>query len=1090
MVPVLIFSLVIVYWDEIKHGFRMRAQSKTIPFLSMNFVGREDALRDLMARVNFDSTETRIIGITGSPGFGKSTLAIQLAHRLIDQGVYVHYVDMTEFPNENVELVMAEKILKSSDIMAKTITFDRLLRWSRERAGHTLLILDNCDNVLHAQKDKLQNAIVQIVQASTSVKVIMTSREIALHVEHYTWYKVYELSPRASLSLLDKKIPNLKIAIEEKKKIAELTGNVPLALHIVGALLNLPDPPKPSSIIEELKSNPVITLSPTELPLKLRINASISLSYYYLDDNLKRVAHFLALFPGSFHKDAVLGIFKRYLDSKRTSESILLGQRELRALVERSLLEYNERTERYQYHRLIRDFLTTENTSVDTDFIDAFRNLFSSILYQKTVDFNHKYVDSLRFLDTERHNIHSLLQDLNKPASIPRYPLLLIVESVTLAIDASYLTCRFTSKDLIAFLSQTEDYLAINVVKFQDRTRVIQTEIKDISGRSRTLKEYYQRIYIQLTITFSNLLTELHDEQYATEFMEHRKHIVDTLSEQIEENVKGSSSNRNLDLTQNLDSVPLSPKAIHRRFYIYLGNHYLAQDQHSKVIQCQLRIIKDARECESANCTYREIGLMHYNGGNFDEALKFLDLSLDNEDNSPLLKMMILVEVSSILKLTNNYSQFNLSQLIDICHEVVSLEDQVLFNNWKLIVKAITIVNKAGRNVFFLEEKLFHIISTFTTEFQLQPKDALDFLRLIEKNNNHTKTVMWGSLLLKPFKNYSNFSKEEQINVLNIRLVTSLTYFKTFHFLKALDGMEQIYTTIANVNSRDMNLEGVHDTTCFYLIPRIKYLYPCYQSKLWPMANWLYRVYLFEFPIKIAYLTFIIPFNLQTTRGKENMNNNKQLSHSRSRAVSVGDSTSYPIQIVNDVIVTAGTELKHIVMSVYTILWPYLWLVVRVIFFILNILSVCIRLWILLALFFTYIGITLLVFASSLSHKVEAALFNTLQDPTTSQLRVYCLVLLSELTIFGIKVIAMLLKLFNNDWGVIWLCIYLVIFRNNLANVKPSFAKNYSDTCLLRLYFSWAWLIAKGFIQNRLRIIFFNIHVLLILFHLLFALIT
>lgn len=136
--------LFLVYRKEIIHGYNVSSLSKTLPHISENFVGREDEMQVLLSRVNFEITEIRIINIVGSPGFGKSTLAIQLGHKLVDQGVYVHYVNMEDLLSGSIELVLAEKILKSSDISAKTVTFDRLLQWARDRS---LLILDNCDNV-------------------------------------------------------------------------------------------------------------------------------------------------------------------------------------------------------------------------------------------------------------------------------------------------------------------------------------------------------------------------------------------------------------------------------------------------------------------------------------------------------------------------------------------------------------------------------------------------------------------------------------------------------------------------------------------------------------------------------------------------------------------------------------------------------------------------------------------------------------------------------------------------------------------------------------------------------------------------------
>ena len=139
----MLFTGLLHQFTEKIHESKVKVNSKTIPYLSKNFVGREYEMQELLATANFDSTEIKIIGIVGSPGFGKSTLAIQLGHRLIDEDVYITYIDMSEFPGENVQLVLAEKILysESNSIVAKTVTFDRLLGWVRERYSYMILIL-------------------------------------------------------------------------------------------------------------------------------------------------------------------------------------------------------------------------------------------------------------------------------------------------------------------------------------------------------------------------------------------------------------------------------------------------------------------------------------------------------------------------------------------------------------------------------------------------------------------------------------------------------------------------------------------------------------------------------------------------------------------------------------------------------------------------------------------------------------------------------------------------------------------------------------------------------------------------------------
>ena len=148
---VVVMSVLILYnFDGIIHTFKVQRQSRTLPYLSKNFVGRENELQDMIKTMNFSSDEVRVLNIIGPPGFGKSTLAIHLGHKLIDLGVGVHYINMAEYVKRNIQLVLAEKILTSSKKITK---FDKLLNWVGEREGdEVVLILDNCDEVLNSAK--------------------------------------------------------------------------------------------------------------------------------------------------------------------------------------------------------------------------------------------------------------------------------------------------------------------------------------------------------------------------------------------------------------------------------------------------------------------------------------------------------------------------------------------------------------------------------------------------------------------------------------------------------------------------------------------------------------------------------------------------------------------------------------------------------------------------------------------------------------------------------------------------------------------------------------------------------------------------
>ena len=1103
---IVLASLLIVYQKEIVHGYKVRSLSKTLPHISDNFVGREDEMQVLLAQVNFEITEIRIINIVGSPGFGKSTLAIQLGHRLIDQGVYVHYVNMEDLLSDgSIEQVLAVNILKSSGISAKTVTFDRLLQWARDRSGYTLLILDNCDNVLRGQLSKNQFilAVGSLVQTSTRIKVIMTSRETVVHIEHYTWYKVYQLSPKAAISLLDKKLPKVKVSLKEKEEISELTGNVPLALHIVGSLLMLEDPPSPDTVIEELKSNPVPFLSPKKLPIQLRIDASISLSYRYLDDDLKGVALFLAFFSGSFSKNAAIEISKRIQDIKLPNNSTAkVTQIELGTLVDRSLLEYNKRGGRYQFHRLIREFLLRMELSdsdieamvlVSNNFHIGFRNYFLKKLHLNTLDFNFKYVDSLTFLDTEKHNIYILLNALSNPALLSRHSLLMTINYVTLAIDAGYLTCRFTNFELANFFLKTVKYLDSNILEFQDHHG--SKTITDLSGTTWTQREYYQRIYIQLLITYSDLLAKIFDEEYALNFMEQRKIVVDLLSDEKSPPQFPSSSQQQYVHTSNSEfqscdcqqyeshkqeymhsaansdkpptkfqsssqsepvrspgSAPLSTKAQRRTFYINLGDRYLALGQHSKVAECQVKIIEEVKNCEQENCSYKNIGFMYWNLKNSEDAAKFLELSLEHDANNPISEAEILTKLFVIYNKirewpwTSEDKQHTLSRMISLCHKLMEMEDEVIFYNWNTIVKMMTVVNKVDENanINFLEERMFSIVSTPNTEFQLKPKDALEIVKVVEQTNNYSKTVLWGSLLLQPFKNYNNFSVEEKVNVLRIYLSTSKAKIKSWHFSEGFDGMEHVYKTIEQSielqNHRDTY--EMNSTACFYLIVRLKYVIPCYRDYLKKTAaavTVLISSSIHNLPMNLAYIVFVGP--LEFNSDIEASNNGAVVKMREpvrpSTDVAPTDSNMFGIQIVEDFVFTVNDYMVQSAwynyISTHYSCWRHLILYFCV--FSINVISVVIRLWVLCA-FFAFITTVSLIVCTLFLEAILAPLYNAVVlSPILPQAAREVFIALCDFLILSSKVQVQLLQ---NQVGFPWLLYYVQFSQLNLAQLYTS----------------------------------------------------
>ena len=109
------------------------------------FVGRETELEVLTDWIG----NSTIISIVGSPGFGKSTLAIHAGHEITEKGgVAVHYADLYEVQdmttlNEKLTFLILGEKRRSSEY---------LCRWASKLKVPTVFIFDNCDELLHNHK--------------------------------------------------------------------------------------------------------------------------------------------------------------------------------------------------------------------------------------------------------------------------------------------------------------------------------------------------------------------------------------------------------------------------------------------------------------------------------------------------------------------------------------------------------------------------------------------------------------------------------------------------------------------------------------------------------------------------------------------------------------------------------------------------------------------------------------------------------------------------------------------------------------------------------------------------------------------------
>ena len=84
-----------------------------------HFVGREEDIINITGYLDFYTSDVQVVHIVGPPGFGKSTLAMNIGQIFVRKWVKVHYVDVRQKMVRDID-TLAEKIVFSMVESRKT----------------------------------------------------------------------------------------------------------------------------------------------------------------------------------------------------------------------------------------------------------------------------------------------------------------------------------------------------------------------------------------------------------------------------------------------------------------------------------------------------------------------------------------------------------------------------------------------------------------------------------------------------------------------------------------------------------------------------------------------------------------------------------------------------------------------------------------------------------------------------------------------------------------------------------------------------------------------------------------------------------
>lgn len=262
-----------------------------LPGLSAPLIGRETDL----AAVRSELADHRLITLVGTPGVGKTRLAIEVARQVrVPGGIWLVRLDALDAATS-----ISQAVAETFNLSGEPALFERVA------GSEPLLVFDNCEHVV----DQVSELIGRLLDVTTRLRVLATS-QLPLGLDGERVYPVAPLRMADSVRLFtDRAIaarPRLELDPEATKTVAQLCfslDGLPLAIELAAARIKSLSV---QEIARRLDDRFALLQDPTSRrpPRRRALAAAIGWSYELLFPDDQRALWALACFSGGAPLDA------------------------------------------------------------------------------------------------------------------------------------------------------------------------------------------------------------------------------------------------------------------------------------------------------------------------------------------------------------------------------------------------------------------------------------------------------------------------------------------------------------------------------------------------------------------------------------------------------------------------------------------------------------------------------------------------------------------------------------------------------------------------------------------------------------------
>ena len=381
-----------------------------LPLNDNNFIGREEEIKEIASHLK--SQSTRIVGVHGPPGSGKSEVAIAVGHYLKRQGKAIYHIDLTDVNTEDglISAILRyfsdhpTGILQPIDFLLKQFS---LLKDSVS----PYFILDNANSLLQTMesKDRFLNLINQILISCASVKMLVVTRESfysrKLKTLGQTLVRIGPVDNVYSQKLVQDYFP--EGCDKDWSKVARFCGHMPFAIRLFCNNMSRNELPLSQAIdnfISLIKSD-LSNLNDRDEQEQRKLNAIVESSYKMLCPENKEFYVSLSVIPGLFNETVAAAVWGTSThDTQRTLESLL----------RKSLIDSCYESRSYKVHNIFRLFAMQKGAQEMNEVVARSKTRLIQFYISRFAELNHRFLSAQSmsaFIDfyEDKHNIISSL---------------------------------------------------------------------------------------------------------------------------------------------------------------------------------------------------------------------------------------------------------------------------------------------------------------------------------------------------------------------------------------------------------------------------------------------------------------------------------------------------------------------------------------------------------------------------------------------------------------------------------------------------------------------------------------------------------